>query len=240
MREIDKKAAECAHDDDLLEDFIEENERFICNIASKATRKYITKSDDEYSVSLFAFRQAIEEYSFEKGSFLSFAEMVIRRKLIDYIRSQQKYKPEVPVNPVVFSSEPENDEGSDGALKNEIAQKISVAPDDSLKLEIEAAGEVFASYGFSFFDLADCSPRADKTRTACAKAAVYLLKNPLLLSEMRNSKLLPIKIIEKNCGVPRKILERHRKYIIAAVEIVSGDYPYLAEYMHFIRKEAAL
>jgi DNA-directed RNA polymerase specialized sigma subunit len=240
VREFDKIAAECAHNKDLLNSFIGENERFILNITSKATRKYITKSDDEYSVSLFAFRQAVEKYSFEKGSFLSFAEMVIRRKLVDYIRSQKKYTPEVPIDPVAFSSEPENDEESDGALKNEIAEKIAVEPDDSLKLEIEAAGEVFASYGFSFFDLADCSPHADKTRTACAKAAAYLLKNPTLLRELKSSKMLPIKIIEKNCGVPRKILERHRKYIIAAVEIISGDYPYLAEYMHFIRKEADL
>lgn len=240
MRDIDKKAAECVHNKNLFEDFIEENDRFIRKIASKATGKYITNSDDEYSVSLLAFRQAVEEYSFEKGSFLSFAEMVIRRKIIDYFRLQKKFKSEVSVDPVVFSSEPDGEEDENGALKSEIAQRLSVTPDDSLKLEIEAAGEVFASYGFSFFDLADCSPHADKTRAACAKAAAYLLKSPLLLNEMKNSKMLPLKTIEKNCGVPRKILERHRKYIIAAVEIVSGDYPYLAEYMQFIRKEADL
>ena len=65
----------------------------------------------------------------------------------------------------------------------------------------------------------------------------FIYKNPLLLKELRSSKQLPIKIIEQNVKVPRKIIERHRKYIVAAVEILSGEYPYLAEYMCDIRKE---
>jgi RNA polymerase sigma factor len=44
-------------------------------------------------------------------------------------------------------------------------------------------------------------------------------------------------MIEKNTHVPRKILERHRKYIIAAIEILSGEYPYLADYLRYIREE---
>jgi len=31
--------------------------------------------------------------------------------------------------------------------------------------------------------------------------------------------------------VPRKVLERHRKYIIAAVVILTGDYPGLTDYL---------
>jgi RNA polymerase sigma factor len=54
---------------------------------------------------------------------------------------------------------------------------------------------------------------------------------------MKVKKMLPVNVVEKNAKVPRKILERHRKYIIAAVEILSGDFPYLAEYIRFIREE---
>jgi RNA polymerase sigma factor len=66
-----------------------------------------------------------------------------------------------------------------------------------------------------------------------------MLESPLLISNMRTTGLLPVKIIEKNSQVPRKILERHRKYIVTAVEILSGDYPQLSEYMEYIRKEGA-
>ena len=43
--------------------------------------------------------------------------------------------------------------------------------------------------------------------------------------------LFPIKNIAENTKVPRKILERHRKYIIAAVEIICNDFPLLQEYI---------
>jgi len=54
---------------------------------------------------------------------------------------------------------------------------------------------------------------------------------------MKRNKLLPLKVLENNLKLPRKILERHRKYIIAGAEIISGDYPILSEYLKFIKEE---
>ena len=59
----------------------------------------------------------------------------------------------------------------------------------------------------------------------------------LLLAQMRLKRLLPIKELSEASGVLRKILERHRKYIIAATEILDGDFPILAGYLSFIRRE---
>jgi RNA polymerase sigma factor len=109
--------------------------------------------------------------------------------------------------------------------------------DNNLKLEIEAITQDLQHYEFGFMEVAKYSPKAGKTKESCAKAILFMLNNPNLVVEMRNSKQLPIKIIEKNAKVPRKLLERHRKYIIAAVEILIGDYPYLSEYLNFIKKE---
>jgi len=57
------------------------------------------------------------------------------------------------------------------------------------------------------------------------------------MAEFYKTLQLPLKIIEKNTNLPRKILENHRKYIIAAVVILSGEYPLVAEYISFIRKD---
>jgi len=236
LRDIDEKVVLAAKDKDKLNELIKEYESFIIKIASKATGKYITRSTDEWSVSLSAFSQAVSDYSFEKGSFLSFAELVIKRRLIDYIRIESRHNVETPVNPHIFGSESDEDE-NDTAIKREVISKVSGSEDNSLKYEIEAANAQFSVYGFSFFDLTECSPKASKTKSACAKAVVYILNTPIIFEQLRSSKMLPIKIIEKNAKVPRKILEHHRKYIIAAVEIMSGNYPYLAEYMRFIREE---
>lgn len=160
----------------------------------------------------------MKKYDYERGSFISFAKLIIRNNLIDYYRVQGRHSKEIQVEQI-------EDEA------------IVEYNDNNLKLEIEAITQVLNSYKFSFMDLTDCSPKASKTKTACAKAVSYLLKNPLLMNEMRASKQLSVKIIEKNMGIPRKVIERHRKYIITAAEILYGDYPYLAEYLSYIREE---
>lgn len=236
MRELDQLAVQAAKNEQDMNSFIEHNEFFILRCASSVFNRYITKSDDEWSFALLAFLQAIQTYDIEKGSFFSFAEIIIRRRMIDYRRTQSKFQAEITVNPHLFSGEPsEEDEENLPGIYPDYSQINDLS--ELRKYEIEAANARFSAYGFSFFDLTDCSPKAEKTKLSCAKAVVYLLKNPLLLNEMFHSKQLPIKIIEKNTNIPRKILERHRKYIIAAAEILSGDYPCLAEYMRFIRKE---
>ena len=160
----------------------------------------------------------MKKYDYERGSFFSFAELIIHQNLVDYYRVQGRVSKEIQVE----------------RIEDEAIVEYN---DNNLKLEIEAITQVLNTYMFSFMDLVDCSPKASKTKSACAKAISYLSKNPVLMKEMQSSKQLPLKIIEKNTCIPRKILERHRKYIIAVAEILNGDYPYLAEYLSYIREE---
>ncbi len=237
MRELDCMAAQAAVDEGMLNRLIAENERFLLRCSSLATHRYITKCDDEWSIALTAFDEAVKNYDYDKGSFLSFAEMVIRRRLVDFLRSDSKFRSEIPIGRAESGTR-EGDEDEEISLydRKAIAEYAALEEQRLLKYEIEAANEVFAQYGFTFMDLAQCSPKSEKTRAVCAKAVRYLLRNPLLLREMRAQKQVPQKILEKNLNVPRKKLERHRKYIIAAVELLSGEYPYLADYMHFIKE----
>ncbi|MDF2907517.1 MAG: polymerase, sigma 28 subunit, FliA/WhiG subfamily [Herbinix sp.] len=236
MRELDSFALEAKSDPSLLDKLIRQQEGYILKCASKTCHRYVTKSDDEWSIALIAFTQAVENYDLEKGSFLSFVDLVIKRRLIDYIKSRTKYNYEISVDPIVFDTEPE-EESDDPSLRVAVAEQVSKQDSNDLKWEIEAANHTFAKYGFTFYELSDCSPHAAKTRKACAAAVNYMLHNPLLLGDLRSTKQLPLKIIEKGSHVPRKILERHRKYIIAAIEILSGEYPYLADYLRYIREE---
>ena len=105
----------------------------------------------------------------------------------------------------------------------------------TIKDEIEALKEELQSFSFSFFDLSACSPKSSKTKKACAEAVRSVLDDDVLYSKMMSLKLLPIAEIEKKTKLPRKIMERHRKYIITAAIILGGDYPLLSEYMENIR-----
>jgi RNA polymerase sigma factor len=236
LENINLQAVRAAADKNIMEDFIKKHELFILSCASSVVKRYVTKSDDEWSVALSAFSQAVMGFSKDKGSFYSFAKIVIHRRLIDNIRKQSKHYSEISVSPSVFEVESE-EEADNYAVKSAVAEKMVNNNDDSLKLEIESVSQVFLEYKFSFYDLISSSPKAYKTKQACMKAAVYIIKNPSVLSAMKKSRQLPVKDISEKTGVHRKIIERHRKYIVAAVEIITGDYPYLAEYVRFIREE---
>lgn len=212
MREIDNMAVIAKENDIALEDLIKSQEGFIIKAASRTSKHYITKSDDEWSIALSAFAEAVEKYELEKGSFLAFAELLIRRRLIDWFRINGRYNEEIHVEDI--ENEPDTSRET-----------------EELRLEIAALEGVIKQYGISFMDLADASPKAQKTRDACRKAINWMVSNPIIIGQMKESCQLPIKIIESNSGVPRKILERHRKYIIAVVEILTGDYPWLNEYV---------
>ena len=226
-RDIDREATEAARDPDKMDDFLLKLEPYILKCACATTKRYVSRSDDEWAISIEALYQAVQQYSYDKGNFLGFARMMIQRRLIDYFRVQSKHRGEISVSPSAFSGEAEEEEIAS------VKVPISSADlrDNVLKDEIEAANAQFASYGFSFYDLIHCSPKSKKTKAACYAAVRYVAENPILANEMQRMKILPLKIIEENTRIPRKILERHRKYIIAAIEIVIGDYPGLSEYI---------
>ena len=233
----DNEAAIASKNDGATrEKFIKEHERFILNEAYKACHRFITKSDDEWDTALLAFNEAIDSYDDAKGAFLSFSSIVIKSRIADYYRHEGRHSGEMCVEPEVFDGEVEEDD-PEAAGKMQIAFAASAKSDTSARDEIEAINITLKEYGISFFELAACSPKKDKAKHDCAKAAAAMLRNRALIERMRRTRLFPMAEIMKITGLPRKILENHRKYLIAAVEIMDGDYPVISEYMNYIREE---
>lgn len=226
------------------EHFIKTNKRFILASAYKAAGRFITDSCDEYSVALIAFEEAIRSYDPSKGNFYSFAGLVIKRRVYDFLNSEARHNSEIPVRTVGESDTEEEDSLLPVELevkKSEVSLSMAsteTQPESTpIQDEIAAMQNILNAYGFSFFDLVECSPKAEKTKAACILAIGFLLDKPDLFLAMRADHKLPIKPIHKKTGLSRKILERHRKYIIAVTEILNGDFPQLAEYLKPIRKE---
>jgi len=105
-----------------------------------------------------------------------------------------------------------------------------------IKDEIDKVQALLEPYGFSFFELAVCFPKGAKAKGAVADSVAVLVENPAFFSMMRSNLELPMKELVKYSGAPRKIIEKHRKYIIAAAEILNGEFPELGEYFSYISK----
>lgn len=226
-----------------LNAFIKNNSKFIKQCAYKSVHKYVSDSDDEYAVALSAFHEAVRSFDETKGAFSNFAQIVIKRRLLDHLEREYRHRPEISVEPHVMEGELNEDD--DDPIAFELKEKTaSLSAENSttatgsvtIKDEIEALGQTLEPYGFGFYDLVECSPTAQKTKISCAIAIRTLMDSPELMRSFRKTMTLPMKELSGKSAISRKILDRHRRYIIAAVEILSGDYPLLAEYMKFIKE----
>ena len=236
MTEMEDQVLAAKTDERAFGERAEGHKAWILKIASEAAHRYVTDSDDEWSIALMAFSEAVRSYEADKGSFRALAAMVIRRRVVDYLRTEGRHGDELSVSPAAFEDALGEDEA--GVVETQVRQRMAEEPDDTAsraRAEIAELQGILRLYGFSFFDLADASPKAEKTKKSCAQAVRTLLATALLLAQMRLKRLLPIKELSEASGVIRKILERHRKYIIASAEILDGDFPILAGYLTFIR-----
>lgn len=238
--DLDEKAAAAKYSEDAMNRLVCDNNHFILRCASKTCKRFITQSDDEYEVALVAYCEAVRTFNPDAGGFNAFAALVIRRRLMDYFDGQSRRQREIAAGSAMTW---ENDEDQPTGVIAEVQRKIvQVDPSDActVKEEIEALGAVLNDYGFSFFDLAEASPKAEKTKRCCARAVNWMLAVVERVLTMRRTRSLPVAAIVKALEIARKIIERHRRYIIAATEILDGDYPHLAEYMDYIKRERSL
>ena len=231
------QAVRARTDEPFLERFIQAHEAFVLRCASRHAGVAVTRSDDEYSVALLAFYEAIKGYDPASGPFGAYASLVIGRRLADHYRSQHRFDAETPLAPQTFDGTVDR-ESADAAMQQAVAEQMSEAKPVSAQEEIEAANTVFERYGFAFYDLAASSPKSDKTRRSCAAAVGTLLHSPVLFASMQSAHSLPIKALAQQCGVSARTLTRHRDYIVAAALLIDGDYPILCTYLQTMRKEA--
>ncbi|MCC2685352.1 MAG: putative polymerase sigma factor SigI [Paenibacillaceae bacterium] len=219
----------------LRNQFITDYQPYVAKITSRFCKRYIDPAcDDEFSIALGAFNEAINQYVPEKGrSFLGFAETVVRRRLIDYVRKQQKFNKQTP-----YSSFEVEDEEDNVANPVEIQQAMDHYAEqqgvEERRAEIAEFSRELAEFSLRFGDLADNSPKHHDSRQALFQIARQLSDHPGMMTILRTKRTLPIKEMLTVCGVSRKTLERNRKFIIAVALIFHGSYPYLRDYLQII------
>lgn len=208
--------------------FVEEYKPFIASCAEKVAGRYMHYgSDEELSIAMLAFVEAINSFDQSKGNFFSFSRNIIKRRIIDYFRSEKRHSNVISINLYMEEQDEDFDLSSGEAVRKYSEQKIS----EFRKLEMEELGKELKDWKIAFTDLVVASPRHEKTRKQCSEIVGLILSRPDMLQQVLVKKYLPVADIEKALKLPRKLIERFRKYIIAVVVIATGDYEYIREYI---------
>ncbi|AGA68878.1 RNA polymerase sigma-I factor [Desulfitobacterium dichloroeliminans LMG P-21439] len=200
------------------EELIQSYKPFIAKVSSKICNRYLTwDNDDELSIALLAFNEAIDHFNPQGGAeFLSFAQTVIHRRLVDYFRKEGKHQ-HLSLSPM----NPEDEELSryDMNLSQEQYQE------EQKKMQfaevIENYVRVLNEYGVTLDDLVKVSPKHRDSKETLIRVTLTLVNYPHLLAQLKKQKLLPMKELELLTRVKRKVLEKGRKYIIALALILS-------------------
>lgn len=228
VRNIDQLATQAKLNTETKENLIKEYIPFIMSCAQKISGRYIdSANDEEYSIALEAFSEAIDQYQEEKGSFLTFAHYVIKCRLYDYFRKAKKHKEHEVFDDI------ESEQSQIVSINDKISSNryFEETKNNDLALEITMLRDKLLEWNITFNDLSEISPKHKRTRKMCIKIGMYISEDKILLKSFMDNKLLPSKKIQEIFKIPIKKFERFRKYIIAVVIIKCGDYEQISEYI---------
>lgn len=198
-------------------------------------RPPIEGHDDELSIAMIAFHEAIGGYSRTRGAFLKYAAMLIRSRLIDYSRREQRHSRVISLD----APAREEDTTLGEVLVGERDPHEETASRDATRAEIEELARQMKEFGVDLSDVADNCPKQQRTLDACRKALQYARENPELLDDLLKTKRLPIGQLAAGSGVERKTLERHRKYMVALLLIYTNGYEIIRGHLKQVMKGVA-
>jgi len=220
-----------AGDEGAREELLRRYAPFAMRVASEVCGRYVELGrDDEASVALIALHEAVSSFRAERSpSFFSFAELVVRRRILDFQR--REHRPETPFSSLV----PEGEEGDPPLLEIREPREGHTLVEEALD-RLEEIGRFRAALealGIRLEELPALSPRHRDARENCLRVARRIAARPELLRQVRERGTLPLSLLEGEEGLPlgRKAMERQRKYILALVVVLSGEFPLLRSYL---------
>lgn len=218
-------------DKQAREDLLRQYTPLVLRVGSQISGRYLQVGrDEEVSIGLIALNEAIDRFDPTRGaSFISFAEMVIKRRLIDHFR-RQKGRGEIPFSEL----ETEDDEGNPlRTVEYQTAADLFSREQEAedRKQEILRYAKRLTEFSIKFSELVEISPKHEDARERALEAARLVAQNPVFAQHLQAKRELPLKQLEERVGVSRKTLERQRKYIIAVALIMLEDFHHLRQYI---------
>lgn len=193
---------------------------FVIRAASHVCKRSIQWHDDEASISLIAFNEAIDRYNDGLGkNFDNFAFTIIHNRLVDEFRKNSR-----SVKTESFSMEAHEDfklSSAEIATSMEFYERQNSA--NNLAQELLMFRHRLIEYGIRFDELEDHSPEHKDSRIQLIRIAKEFSKNSTWMALLERNKKLPLKEMLDYVSVSKRTLERNRKYLISLILIYNDE-----------------
>lgn len=227
MQELITKAQ--AGDKEVLNDLLLAHTQFLKKTASFICKRPIDEQDEEFSISLNGCHEAINAYnSKENTSFQTFAHLIIKRRLIDFIRKETvRNKKELLFDNGGNESEDDHFLLTQHAVTTYTEEQFT----EARREELIKYNKLLTAFNLSFDELTKAAPKHKDARKTAFQMAQVIADSEELYGLLMQNKKLPLKELEALVEVSRKTLERQRKYIIAVVLLLNSDFVYIKDYV---------
>ncbi len=236
--QIIQQVLDAQADSRAADELIEQYMPFIRSETAKQVGAFPSQEDDELSIAMFAFYEAIRAYKPGRGTFLKLAAMTIRSRIIDYRRKQMRHQGTLSLD----MPEGREDERTVGQTVADARADL-----DSRQERMDAQAEIahftqqLGEFGLQLTDIADNCPKQDRTLTACMQVLDYARKDPQVLDQLVQTKKLPMSQLVLGAKVDKKTIERHRRYIVAILLAYTNGFEIIRGHLSMIkRKEEAV
>ncbi len=219
----------------LRDRFISESIPFIMESLYKILKRRIDiKNDEEFSIGLSAFNEAIDHYDLcRKGDFYRYSSIIINHRIIDYLRSAKKRDKTIP-----FSSIEDNECFEQKYLASNTYNQYEIV---ELKEDILILQQNLMEFGITWDDLISNSPVHRDTRRLCIRIAKEILEDEDLYSKLINTKRIPRSQLVERLKIHRRTIENHRTFIIAICLILKSNQDELKAFpIHFEERGESL
>ena len=227
VHELISRVINAKNDSSAADALIADYMPFIRSETAKYLKRQPEPEDDELSIAMFAFYEAV----------CSYAALQIRSRLIDYYRREKKNSGQISLQTAV------GDDDSQTELMDTLADPHDEYAEQEVREatqeEIRELSAQMTDFGVSMTDIAENAPKQNRTLAICQKAVYYARKHPEILEEFLRTKRVPLARLAEGAEVERKPLERHRKYLVAVLLICTNGYEILRGHIMQVLKGGA-
>lgn len=165
------------------------------------------------------FLNCVQQYELEKGNFVTYFSVSVRNRLIDESKRHQKHENTISLfsgNEQVFRTA---EESTSIDLYSRQEEQLYLAE------EIDMLTEHLSKFGVDFKQLEKIGPKQKRSRKLCAEIALTVVQNHEMQHKVMTQNKLPQSELARLLGISEKTIEKHRKYIVTLIIIMSEDYP---------------